>query len=784
MDYRFGPWRVAPQARELWRDGHLQPVARRVFECLAYLIEHRERAVGRDELVAALWGRVDVADVLVSQLVARARKAIGDDAQSQRAIRTIPGFGYRWVMPLDATDIGETPIMPAAPTASGAVPVEEEPLPVRAATVGAAHRQVRLGLFALALFALTLAAAGTWRWRSTHSTEPLRTASANAVIVLPFEVSAAHDPGWLRLGGMDLIGERLRAAGLAVPPSESVLIALHAQPGKDDDAAATAAAAALGAHLIVRGRTEQSSDGWRVELAATDAQGARHTVVALRPLPTEAVRQAGDLLLAALGHADAAADAASENDVLDERLQRAQAAILANEFVAAREILEQADPADRNDPRLRYRLAQIDFHAGRLSEADAALRDLLADPNLLPGGLHASALVARGMLAMRRGDCADAESFYAKGADLLENGDKALDQGNALAGRGLARTCLRQYDAAANDLGLARTRMTSAGDRLGLARVDNYLGVLDADRNRMADALVDFRDAAAAYERFGAIDALRAALSGQLQAQIDLLQHADALATSERLWVLRDRVPDIGQRLALDADRARALLGVGHLQAAAQVLAAADADLAQPAQASYARDVYAERARLAALNGDHAGTIAAARKALADWPPRSDDAHRASIELLLQRAVFATSSPAREAMKEDAGAAIESATAGVVRAEAAQADNDAAAAERLFKQSLATAEAEGVPATTALVAIAYADWLLARGRAQEAAEVGGRVARWAERDFDCALLQVALYRALGRDDLRAASLRQAEALAGERAIPAELRSAVAVAPIR
>jgi hypothetical protein len=46
------------------------------------------------------------------------------------------------------------------------------------------------------------------------------------------------------------------------------------------------------------------------------------------------------------------------------------------------------------------------------------------------------------------------------------------------------------------------------------------------------------------------------------------------------------------------------------------------------------------------------------------------------------------------------------------------------------------------------------------------------------------VLQVALYRALGRDDLRAASLRQAETLAGERAIPADLRAAVAVAHAR
>jgi len=764
MDYRFGPWRVAVGARELWCEEKLQPVARRVFECLAYLIEHRERAVGRDELVAALWGRVDVADVLVSQLIARTRKAIGDDAQNQRAIRTIPGFGYRWVMPLDGT-------APAAPPAAGAAPPAgmppAAPLPRAEAAPPAAGRLARrLGAAAALAAALAFAAVAAW-----HARPPVVPAPAmqGAVVVLPFEVAAAQDMGWLRLGAMDLVGERLRAAGLAVPPSDSVLVALHAQGG---EAAADAAGAALGARLLVRGRIVRAPEGWRVELGARGADGVQHTVTALRPLPTEAARQAGDLLLAALGRADAPAGTQAENNALEERLQRAQAAILANEFEAARAILDQAEPADRKDPRLRYRLAQIDFHAGRLSEADATLRELLADPALLPGGLEANALVARGMLAMRRGDCASAQAFYAGGVDRLERGGSALEQGNALAGRGLARTCLRQFDAAANDLGLARMRMTSAGDRLGLARVDNYLGLLDADRNRLADALVDFRDAAATFERFGAVDALRAALTGQLEAQAALLQHADALATSERLWALRARIADPGQRLALAADRARALLGAGRLQAAAEVLAGAEADLARPAQAGYARYLHGARAQLAALNGDAATSAAEAERALADWPPRADDARRAQVERLLQRARPEAPPPAGDGP-------IASPLDGVLRAEAAVHRRDAAAAERLFAQALAAAEAEGVPATTAAVAVAYADWLLAQGRAEAAAEVGGRVARWADRDFDCALLQARLYRALGRDDLRAASLRQAQALAGERRVPAELAEAVA-----
>ena len=758
MDYRFGPWHLAVGAREFRRDGELQAIARRVFECLAYLIEHRERAVGRDELVAALWGRVDVADVLVSQLIARARKAIGDDAQSQRAIRTVPGFGYRWVMPLDAA---EQPGRAAQLTPSAAAaPISSMP------HFPQSQRRRRLLGAAMLGFALVAAAVAVWRVRPAVAPAPAPATRA-AVVVLPFEVSAAQDMGWLRLGAMDLIGERLRSAGLAVPSSDSVLVALHAPGGA---ATADAAAAMLGARLLVRGRIARGPEGWRVELDARGADGAQHIVTALRPLPTDAARQAGDLLLAALGHVEAPAGA-TENDVLEERLQRAQAAILANQFDAARTILEQADPADRGDPRLRYRLAQIDFHAGRLAESDAALRELLADPALLPRGLEANALVARGMLAMRRDDCAGAQAFYAAGVDRLERGGSALEQGNALAGRGMARSCLGQFDAAANDLGLARTRMTSAGDRLGLARVDNYLGLLDAGRHRLADALVDFRDAAATFERFGAVDALRAALTGQLEMQAALLQHAEALVTSERLWALRTRIADPGQRLALAADRAAALLGAGHLQAAAEALAGAEADLALPGQAGDARYLHGERARLAALNGDLATAGAEAERALAGWPARVDGARRARVALLRQRA-------RPEAPPAPGDEPIASPLDDVLRAEAAARRRDDSAAERWFAQALTAAEADGVPAATAEVAIAYADWLLDRGRSGAAAEVGGRVARWADRDFDCALLQARLYRALGRDDLRAASLRQAQTLAGERQVPSGLSEAV------
>ncbi|MET0225361.1 MAG: winged helix-turn-helix domain-containing protein, partial [Dokdonella sp.] len=91
--YRFGSYRIDSSARELQHAGELVVLSPKVFDCLAYLIAHRDRAVGRDELIAAVWGKADVSDTLLGQTLLKARRVVGDTGNEQNAIRTIPRFG-------------------------------------------------------------------------------------------------------------------------------------------------------------------------------------------------------------------------------------------------------------------------------------------------------------------------------------------------------------------------------------------------------------------------------------------------------------------------------------------------------------------------------------------------------------------------------------------------------------------------------------------------------------------------------------------------------------------
>ncbi|HEX5122536.1 MAG TPA: transcriptional regulator, partial [Rhodanobacteraceae bacterium] len=151
-EYRFGDFRLAPAARELWQGDQLVALPPKSLDCVIYLVEHRERAVGRDELISAVWGRTAVSDDVLAQTLLRARRAVGDTGNDQRAIRTVPRFGYRWISPVEER-------APETQAPSGAF--AETPPPT-----SAKRRVPGLGLLALGIGLLLVAAVAIWTLRT------------------------------------------------------------------------------------------------------------------------------------------------------------------------------------------------------------------------------------------------------------------------------------------------------------------------------------------------------------------------------------------------------------------------------------------------------------------------------------------------------------------------------------------------------------------------------------------------------------------------------------------
>ena len=67
------------------------------FDVLVYLVRHRDRVVSKDELMDQVWGGRFVSETAVTSRIKQTRRAVGDDGESQRVIRTLHGRGYRFV---------------------------------------------------------------------------------------------------------------------------------------------------------------------------------------------------------------------------------------------------------------------------------------------------------------------------------------------------------------------------------------------------------------------------------------------------------------------------------------------------------------------------------------------------------------------------------------------------------------------------------------------------------------------------------------------------------------
>ncbi len=120
MQYEFNGFVLDVDAAELRTGGRVVDLQPQVFAVLAYLIEHRDRFVTKQELFDAVWGTRFVSESALTTRIKEARQAVGDDGKSQRVIKTVHGRGYRFV-----ADVGAPPPR-RAPTPIG-IGIDEFP---------------------------------------------------------------------------------------------------------------------------------------------------------------------------------------------------------------------------------------------------------------------------------------------------------------------------------------------------------------------------------------------------------------------------------------------------------------------------------------------------------------------------------------------------------------------------------------------------------------------------------------------------------------------------------
>ncbi len=129
MIYRFGDIELDTTLFELRRRGVPVPVEPQVFDVLTYLILHRDRVVTKEELLDNVWGDRFVSESALTTRIKTARRAVGDDGQSQHVVRTIHGRGYRFAATVDELDEAFSPVSVSPETVPSESAVVEAPAP-------------------------------------------------------------------------------------------------------------------------------------------------------------------------------------------------------------------------------------------------------------------------------------------------------------------------------------------------------------------------------------------------------------------------------------------------------------------------------------------------------------------------------------------------------------------------------------------------------------------------------------------------------------------------------
>lgn len=92
----FDGFEIDSDAYQLVRAGVVEPLEPRTLDLLCYLAERPGRLVRKDELLAQVWNARCLSDGVLSNAVAKLRRALGQSVRDATPIETVHGRGYRW----------------------------------------------------------------------------------------------------------------------------------------------------------------------------------------------------------------------------------------------------------------------------------------------------------------------------------------------------------------------------------------------------------------------------------------------------------------------------------------------------------------------------------------------------------------------------------------------------------------------------------------------------------------------------------------------------------------
>ncbi len=268
--YEFGPFRIDPSQRALFRDGRLVALPPKIFETLLALVERSGQIVEKDKLIKEVWPETIVEENNLTQYISALRKTLGDGRHEHRYIETIPRRGYRFAAEVrEVRDEAAELIIRDQTTVSLKIGEETEeivqkPMAQAPETAGSffRHRKLRRSILVVTTLALALAGIIFWVVVNTKpaDTRVGQTPFRGSIAVLPFKaLDTSEGTEFLGLGMADTLITKLSNIGqIIVRPTSAV----RKYAAQEQDALAAGREQRVDA--VIEGSIQRSGDKIRV----------------------------------------------------------------------------------------------------------------------------------------------------------------------------------------------------------------------------------------------------------------------------------------------------------------------------------------------------------------------------------------------------------------------------------------------------------------------------------------------------------------------------------------
>ncbi|MGI8639473.1 MAG: winged helix-turn-helix domain-containing protein [Pyrinomonadaceae bacterium] len=109
--YHFGMFRLDAAERRLWYENEPISLKPKQFDLLFYFVENAGRVTKKSELLDAVWADTFVEETTLARNVSWLRKTIGEYADGESIIETVPKLGYRFTAQVTRSDNNENALI-------------------------------------------------------------------------------------------------------------------------------------------------------------------------------------------------------------------------------------------------------------------------------------------------------------------------------------------------------------------------------------------------------------------------------------------------------------------------------------------------------------------------------------------------------------------------------------------------------------------------------------------------------------------------------------------------